>query len=142
MKEKRSSESSDCSWSCASSPAEPEPIVAEHADVIQATANSTIAGNFIPQPVLPESYAINIEIPQASQITPQPVENASQYQFPDYQFNSRYVNCDSTPEGRVFFYDTSVYPTEYYPTGFESYAYNYYTQQGPWVENYDMSYLN
>ncbi|XP_026330362.1 paired mesoderm homeobox protein 2-like [Hyposmocoma kahamanoa] len=164
MKEKRSSESSDYSESCASSP--PEPIVTEHTDVIQATASSSNEIIFNAQP---EYYSINLEKPQTShiapqlpqitlqpsqitlqpsqitlqpsQITPQTREDATQYQFPDYQFNARYVNNYTSPESRAFFYDTSAYPTEYYPTGFENHSYNPYAQHGSWLDNYDMSYL-
>lgn len=143
MKEKRSSDSSDYSESSASSPAEIEPIAAEHTDTIQATASSTSEVVFIPQFVTPEYYAANLEIPQPSHpLTSRPIDDATQYQLPDYQFNARYVNNYSTPEARAFFYDSSVYPTEYYPTGFETYAYNSYAQHGSWLENYDISYLN
>lgn len=140
MKEKRSSESSEYAESCTSSPSEIEPIGTDVTDVIQATASSTTAYNLIPQPVSPEYYATNIES-QPLQFIPPPVKDAAQYQFPDYQFNAQYINCNSTPESRAFFYDTSVYPTEYYPTGFECYAYNSQIQQG-WLDNYDISYLN
>lgn len=142
MKEKRSSESSDCSGSCTSSPAEIEPTATENMDVIQATASSSTEVIFIPQFVAPQYNATNLEIPQPSQFSPQTSEDATQYQFPDYQFNSRYINSYLSPEGRAFFYDASVYPTEYYPTGFESYEYNPYAQHESWLDNYDMSYLN
>lgn len=156
MKEKRNSESSDYSESCASSPPEIEPVFTEHTNVIQATASSSTEGIFNLQP---EYYATNLEIPRLSEITPQlsqiiaqpsqitPTtpqlsEDATQYQFPGYQFNADYINSYSSPEARAFFYDTSVYNTDYYPTGFESYSYNPYAQHGSWLDNYDMNYLN
>lgn len=139
MKEKRSSESSDCSESCASSTPEVEPIVTTHTDVIQATASSTTGVIFDPQHVTPECYATNFDIQQPSQLTPPSIDEATQYQFPDYQLNARYINSYSSPEARAFFYDTSVYPTEYYPTGFENYGYD---AHGSWLDNYDVSFLN
>lgn len=142
MKEKRSSESSDCSESCASSAPEIEPIATEHTNVVQESASSTTDIIFVPPLVNHEYNAINPEISQPPQLSVQPIEDSSQFQFPDLQFNAHFINSYSSPESRAFFYDRSVYPTEYYPTGFESYAYNTYPQHGAWLDNYDMSYLN
>lgn len=142
MKAKRSSESSDYSESCASSAPEIEPIATNHTDVVQATASSTTDAIFVPQVVTPEYYATNSEIHYPSQLTAQPIADPTQYVFPDIQFNARFINSYSSPEGRAFFFDRSVHPTEYYPTGFESNAYNSYPQYGSWLDNYDMSYLN